>query len=174
MSKNKTIGLLVLLIVIVGAGFAVFNHSAPVQSPVVTTKKPLVAPVQTISPSALVTNFYTWYLQGISSEPKFKTSSQYTSTISSWLTPEFSAKAQTATMDPFILSSTTKPTWLTSIQVGIMTQTIDKSTVRVTLGKALELESLDVQLTFSSTTKKWSIASITSPTKITVTPVKKK
>jgi hypothetical protein len=101
-------------------------------------------------PTAIAQGFYAWYLRGEINDENFASSSDYTSGLSQWLTPNFLANYQTAAantdVNPFTQSQDYEDSWATNIQTTIISQTNTLSTILVTLGTGSDTQNLILQL----------------------------
>ncbi len=166
-----TLGVIALLVVVgVGIWYHYFRAAPRTPSPVTfpngqtaQTNAPASTPSASATPAEFAADFYRWYIYGLSQDHDFTSSSAYTSTESSWLTPEFIA-GQQAYMDahevsPVLLSQDYGSSWLTNIQASEISETDATAAVLISLGTGDQLKHLQVGLT--KVNGGWRIATIT-------------
>lgn len=115
------------------------------------------------APDEFTKNFYTWYLQGVTRNIKFVSTTQFSSTIGDWLTQDFALNfrdiASRTNGDPVLLAQDYQNSWATNIQTTVTDRSATSSTVILSMGNSSELHKVAVHLISAENT--WRVSSVT-------------
>jgi len=121
-------------------------------------------PAMYASPTALVTGFYAWYLNGIIQTPNFPYNPGEKSDLSAWLTPDFFTNwesiGENSDADPALLSQGYDEEWLNDFTASTTASEAATSTIRVVLGGKLPTGAHAFSVVTTVTNGQWRIASV--------------
>ncbi len=172
MTRLKFVLLILSLVLLIACGiyFIFLRQSPPLNNPTPpptfsgfgkpAESTPLLN--ETSSPLDFTFNFYTWYLQNLSRDQSFTSSSRFQSESEQWLTTDFASNwnniVQSSESDPVLLTQDYQDSWASNVQVTPLSQTATSTSFLVALGTSEQLHQIRVTLIpFDNT---WRIKSV--------------